>query len=297
MSNATNKSEVSKKSTAKSDSAVEPKQRPAISKKSDLPWGALVSVALVIVTFFLSSLAGSIYTWLYTIRIHHWTDAQANQWLNNSVDGQFIYGLLVYAVWIGLFWLFLPLYGVLIGKGISFFAKKWRSIFRAVGWSKPQWRDIPYALAGFGIYFICYVLVVAILEKIFHGFNAGQQQDIGFQGGTHGSALVLVFFSLVVLPPLVEETVFRGFLFSGLKKSMPIVWAAVITSLLFAIPHLFEGADGQLLIVGGVDTFILSLVLVYLRQQTNSLWASIGLHMLKNGVAFATLFFFAHIIV
>ena len=35
-----------------------------------------------------------------------------------------------------------------------------------------------------------------------------------------------------------------------------------------------------------------NLVLIYLREKTGSLWASITLHACKNGVAFAALFVF-----
>jgi membrane protease YdiL (CAAX protease family) len=65
--------------------------------------------------------------------------------------------------------------------------------------------------------------------------------------------------------------------------------AALITSILFALPHLFESSSG-LLWVAGCDTFILSMVLVYVREKTDKLWASMLIHALKNFVAFASLY-------
>jgi membrane protease YdiL (CAAX protease family) len=95
----------------------------------------------------------------------------------------------------------------------------------------------------------------------------------------------------VVLPPVVEETVFRGFLFTGIRNRLKPVAAALITSLLFAVPHLLEsGQSGSLLWVAGIDTFTLSLVLCYLRHKTDSLWPGIFLHALKNGIAFVALY-------
>ncbi|MGH7237402.1 MAG: CPBP family glutamic-type intramembrane protease [Candidatus Saccharimonadales bacterium] len=44
--------------------------------------------------------------------------------------------------------------------------------------------------------------------------------------------------------------------------------------------------------MAGVDTFILSTVLCYLREKTGRLYAGIGVHALKNFVAFAALFLF-----
>jgi membrane protease YdiL (CAAX protease family) len=59
---------------------------------------------------------------------------------------------------------------------------------------------------------------------------------------------------------------------------------------LFASAHLDEGGSAGPLYVGAVDTFILSLSLIYLREKTNNLWASMTLHACKNGFAFVALF-------
>src|SRR5690606_7282850 len=102
--------------------------------------------------------------------------------------------------------------------------------------------------------------------------------------------LILVFISLVLLPPFVEEVLARGFLYTGLKTKWPVWAAAVVTSLIFAAAHLEFGSGAPLLWVAAIDTFTLSLVLIYLREKTGKLGASIMLHMLKNGVAFVLLF-------
>jgi len=93
-----------------------------------------------------------------------------------------------------------------------------------------------------------------------------------------------------VLPPLIEETVFRGFVYSGLRTKLKPVVAALITSAVFASLHLEFGNGKPLLWVAALDTFTLSMVLCYLRQKTNSLWPGIVLHALKNGLAFMSLF-------
>jgi membrane protease YdiL (CAAX protease family) len=103
-------------------------------------------------------------------------------------------------------------------------------------------------------------------------------------------ALTLTFVSLVILPPITEEILVRGFLYSSLKKALPLIWAALLTSAMFAIAHLPEGGASGPLYIAALDTFVLSLVLIYLREKTGGLWASITLHAIKNGVAFAALF-------
>jgi membrane protease YdiL (CAAX protease family) len=60
--------------------------------------------------------------------------------------------------------------------------------------------------------------------------------------------------------------------------------------LLFAAAHLQWGSGAPLLWVAAIDTFVLSMVLSTLREKTGSLWSAIGLHAIKNGVAFTLLF-------
>ena len=69
--------------------------------------------------------------------------------------------------------------------------------------------------------------------------------------------------------------------------------SALATSALFATPHLFESGSGGLLWIAGLDTFVLSLVLCYLRERTGRLWAGVGVHMLKNSIAFVSLYYAA----
>ncbi len=88
---------------------------------------------------------------------------------------------------------------------------------------------------------------------------------------TYATLLAAVFVA-----PLCEEVFFRGFLFPGLCRSMPVGWAIFISSLLFAIAHADPGSFAVLFIIG--------LALAYLRWRTNSLWPGIILHLINNGL-------------
>ena len=68
--------------------------------------------------------------------------------------------------------------------------------------------------------------------------------------------------------------------------------AAIITSLMFAVGHLQFGSGAPLLWVAALDTFVLSLVLCYIREKTDSLWPGIFIHAIKNALAFSVLFLF-----
>jgi membrane protease YdiL (CAAX protease family) len=133
-------------------------------------------------------------------------------------------------------------------------------------------------------------MALTLISHFFPGLDINQHQQIGFNNVRGTVELVLTFASLVILPPLAEEIIMRGFLYTSLRKAMPFAWAAVATSALFATAHLPEGGSAGPLYIAAIDTFVLGMVLSFLREKTGSLWAGITLHALKNGIAFVVLF-------
>jgi membrane protease YdiL (CAAX protease family) len=146
----------------------------------------------------------------------------------------------------------------------------------------PSWMDILLAPAGFVVYFIISSVIVLCVTKLFPGFNTDQAQATGFENISQRYEYILAFVTLVIIAPVAEEILFRGYLYGKLKKRAPIWVAALGTSVLFGAIH------GQWNV--GVDVFALSLVLCTLREVTGNIWAGMLVHMLKNGVAFYFLF-------
>jgi len=240
-----------------------------------VPWGPWAAVLYAAAVYFAAQIAASLAIAIYP-RLKGWGSAQAESWLSNSVFAQFWFVLLAEALTFGAIW---------------WFVRKRHAGLRSIGWRKPRWWDPVYTLAGFAVYIVLYLVLVNVAQNLFPSLNVNQKQDLGFQNVSGTGNLTLTFISLVVLPPIVEETVFRGFMFTGLKTKLRWGWAALLTSVLFAVPHLLEsGQSGSLLWVAGIDTFTLSLVLCYLREKTDSLWPGILLHALKNGIAFVALY-------
>jgi membrane protease YdiL (CAAX protease family) len=239
-----------------------------------VPWNPFLGVFFVILIFFVSQLMSALLISVYP-SLNHWTNDEASAWLNNSVIAQFTFILLAETFVLGAIYLFL---------------KRYNFSFKDIGLRRPRWSDLGFALALVPVYFVLYLATVLVVSHFVPGLQVDQPQDIGF-GNVHGSfQLTLTFISLVILPPLTEEILVRGFLYSSLKKALPLIGAVIMTSLLFAAAHLPEGGDAGPLYIAAIDTFILSLVLIYLREKTNGLWASIILHAIKNGVAFTALF-------
>lgn len=202
---------------------------------------------------------------------------EIESWLRTGLIGPFTSYLAVALVGIGLVYLFLRLLRV-----------SWSYI----GLKQPKPGDVFYALLGYGWYLLLYFGVAFVVSVALPFIDFEQQQQLGFSTGTTGTALVFVFISLVIIPPIYEELLTRGLLFTGLRSKLSFPLAAVITSFLFAIAHLQWGGNAPLLWVAAIDTFVLSMVLVYLREKTGSLWPCIGLHAVKNLVAFILLFVF-----
>lgn len=174
---------------------------------------------------------------------------------------------------------------------LYYFLRKRGAKLIEIGLKPPVLRDLLYVMVGYGVYFATFLTLVQLSSGL-PGLNVDQKQELGFSPGIAGNELWLVFISLVILPPITEEILMRGFLYTGLRTRLSMVKAGLITSLLFGAAHLQAGSGNSLLWIAALDTFVLSMVLVYLREKTGSLAAPMTLHMLKNGIAFAALFIF-----
>lgn len=172
---------------------------------------------------------------------------------------------------------------LLIVLGLPWLLKKRITTPKDIGLTQlPTWADIGLAPAGFIVYVLASGIVVYAISQLFPGFNATQAQDVGFSNLTEHYEYTLAFITLVVVAPFAEETLFRGYLYGKLRKSVPLWLAMIVTSALFGAIH------GQWNV--GVDVFVLSMVACSLREVTGGIWAGILLHMLKNGLAFYILF-------
>lgn len=144
------------------------------------------------------------------------------------------------------------------------------------------WSDIIMAPIGLVVYFILSSFLAFMAVSLLPWFDGNQVQDTGFNQLSQNYEYLLAFVTLVVIAPIAEEALFRGYLLGNLIKFVPVWVAILVTSLLFGFIH---GAWNL-----AIDTFALSIVLCLLRLRTNSLWAPILLHMSKNGIAFYLLF-------
>lgn len=231
------------------------------------------AIIITIIVYLVALVLGAFLVSLIPL-VFGWDEARSSAWFGENVWAQFLYVLSVQLVTLKLLWEIL---------------RRKKANFVSVGLNTPKIKYIFYAVGGFGIYFVTFLVSVGLISLLVPGFDLEQKQELGFDTTLGGVRLLPVFISLVILPPLVEEIVTRGFLFTGLRTKLPFIFAAIITSLLFGAAHLGAAKDG-LLWIAGLDTFILSMVMCKLRESTGSLWPSIGMHFIKNFIAFFVLF-------
>ncbi|HSX47972.1 MAG TPA: type II CAAX endopeptidase family protein [Candidatus Nanoarchaeia archaeon] len=157
---------------------------------------------------------------------------------------------------------------------------------------RVRWRDLGLksfnfvkAAAYIGATFIALGFLVAaafaLVKVLLPNFNPNQAQVNEFTTAVTPLARKISFLALVILPPLIEEMVFRGFAFPAFSNRLGVVGGALISSLLFGAAHLIGSG-----LNGAVYTMILGRLLCLLYRKLGSIWPGIALHMLNNYLAY-----------
>jgi membrane protease YdiL (CAAX protease family) len=187
---------------------------------------------------------------------------------------QFLFGTNL--LWYGAIFLFLYVtLGVLRGQ----------PFWRTLGWKKLQsnlsaGKANPWAyfFAGCGL-----AIFVFIASSQVHTNDNMPIQEVL----KNRSSAMLLMAMAVLVAPLVEETVFRGYLYPLFAKSFGIVPGILLTGVLFGLMHGAQlgwtwGIVGLLILVG--------IILTFARAHTGTVLASFLLHLGYNSmIALATI--------
>lgn len=161
-----------------------------------------------------------------------------------------------------------------------------------IGWSNPSRRPL---LLGSFVGFLA-MGAVACFALVFHGRVWIPPTDL-----SHWLRRVSSAALSAIVVGLIEELLFRGFLFGLLRRSQGFWAAGMLSSALYAWVHFFERpprltevdptagfvtlaqmlrgfGDLQSLVPGWFTLTIGGLILALVRERTASLWFSIGLH-------------------
>ena len=179
---------------------------------------------------------------------------------------QFAIGSMV--LWYALIFLFLYV-TLSVLRGLPF----WRSL----GWRKMKPRDgappkSPWIFFVVGCGLSIFVFIVTS--------RVHTPEHIPIQDIFRYRTTAMLFMAMAVLvAPLVEETVFRGYLYPLLAKTFGVATGIIVTGLLFGIMHGAQlgwtwGLVSVLILVGVIFTFV--------RARTGTVYASFLLHLGYN---------------
>jgi membrane protease YdiL (CAAX protease family) len=116
---------------------------------------------------------------------------------------------------------------------------------------------------------------------------SGQDTAEAFRKAKDPLAKLLLIISAAIVAPLVEEIVFRGFIYGVIKRYTDGIFAALCSSLLFAAIHLHVGTLMPLA--------ILAMVFCAMYELTGCLLVPMVMHGLFNATSLTVLLFFPDI--
>lgn len=151
---------------------------------------------------------------------------------------------------------------------------------------KHSWTLLWIAPAGV---ILTYAFVIGLHQLGYHtwlkdyfGDDAKVQETIRVYQETSAFTIRgMLAVSVVLIAPVVEEVVFRGYIYPAAKRFTDRSFAALFSSLLFAAVHFNINAL--------VPLFFLALLLTLAYELTGSLWAPISIHALFNATTLVNL--------
>ena len=133
----------------------------------------------------------------------------------------------------------------------------------------------------------CAFLVLFIIFEELYMLALGIEMPEGFITFMLSEPLILGLISVIIIAPIAEEFIFRGFLYSQLSRTKLGPWGAVtLSSLLWTAIH-FQYEALILVVLFGFGIF-----LGYIRMAYNNLSLPIALHAINNTFAFIMAYFF-----
>ncbi len=137
-------------------------------------------------------------------------------------------------------------------------------------------------LAGYSIFLTGLVIVASIIGSLIGDAVPLGQTTEEIIGSAQTPGEIAIYFALVcIIAPIVEELVFRGYVYGGLRRLMSARQAIVLGAAIFAAVHLNVEA---LLIIG-----LIGAMLCYLYERSRSLLPGMVAHGVHNGLVFAVM--------
>lgn len=145
------------------------------------------------------------------------------------------------------------------------------SIVKETDIKKVSGRQIGFTIIGAtgGMFFLNFIMsFLPIPQEMMNNMQNGLSNITT-------SSLILGIVTNTILVPVMEEVVFRGYLFSRLNKAMPSIVAAIISSAVFGICH--GGA------LWALWAFTVGMIICIVRIKSGSIIPGMIFHIIMNG--------------
>jgi membrane protease YdiL (CAAX protease family) len=118
------------------------------------------------------------------------------------------------------------------------------------------------------------VLLVAALKNGVSQDQSPQETVDAFRKSTDWGFRILMGFMAIVIAPVTEELIFRGFVYGVAKRFTDRWFATIFSAVMFAIVHFHVGSAPELFVLG------VGFALAY--EQTGCLLVPVFMHMIFN---------------
>jgi membrane protease YdiL (CAAX protease family) len=151
-------------------------------------------------------------------------------------------------------------------------------------WRTIGWRELPPGAGAFRhsvIQFLTGGAVLALAVTFVSGFF-NSKETLPIEQLLHARISIVLFAVLgVLVAPLVEETIFRGFLYPVIARRWGIAAGVAITGTLFGLMHAAQlwGGWGQIVML-----ILVGVTLTWVRARTGTVAASYFVHLGYNGL-------------
>lgn len=147
-------------------------------------------------------------------------------------------------------------------------------------------RTLRMAVFGLMLYYVGVILVGKLILALRPDFaNANDANILELAQDNYA----LMAFSIIILVPIAEETLYRGLIFRGLHSKSRIA-AYIVSALVFSAVHVtgYIGTmDWQLVGLSLLQYLPAGLSLAWAYEKADSIWAPILMHMTINQLSIA----------
>jgi membrane protease YdiL (CAAX protease family) len=238
-----------------------PKQRRQLPEHLRVPWGFWAGLLFPVVWF-----AAQVLIVLLLVFVAQWVPSLKG--FMDAVRAEDVVASFVLSV-----------ASAFIGLGLlMLYLRRYHTGWKTLGWRRAGvLKSVLYIVLIIIVFLILFQIALALADKLIPGFDPNQAQNNEFtkNAGSHRSISLI---ALVMIPPIIEESIFRGFMFPAFSKKLGLVGGAILSSVIFGLFH------GQANIF--IYTTILGLFLSFMYVRLKSIYPGMVLHMLNNLLAF-----------